>query len=810
MRGKNIISGASPLRDLQGVPPEALNSHRDFLLKVYQGFFCHNLNQSDIFVEQTLQSLCEVFNFSSSNIFLFSQNFIGIECKASFPPNPNLENLDQRIEVSALIKTLKQSNFFIAAREHLSFNIGKFKKHWNIPDNSPLIFFPIGEKKVIGFIVFICNDKVEPSSLPVKVFRECITILERALTSPKESVNTDRIDPIFEKLSASVLEGIAVTEKGFIRYVNQKFVEMFAYEKKQILGKPILNFITKESKGFVKEKINNEKEDKYEVMCVKSNGQYFPVEACGKTLLYRGRRLRLSVIKDMSKDRSLATSLHDREVKYHNLFTFTNDAIFIIDPQTHQILDTNEKAGELLGYDSSEYSHLYFFELYPLADKRTMEAAIKDMIVKENLIYEQKFVRKNRSTIVVEINARLVEQSSQKIVLCFVRDVTNRKKMELELARAQRLEAAGQVAGQIAHDFNNLLGPLAAYPSIIRSELPPKHSAHGMLDEMEFSANKITEINQQLLTLGRRGHYKKELINLNDILHKVILQLSQDSFTLKQELAQNLFLIEGGSAQVMRVLMNLIKNSKEAISDGGMITVKTKNVFLDKPISRNQRVEKGEYVKVEVSDTGSGIPANILENIFDPFFTTKRMDQQRGTGLGLSIVHSILDDHKGYISVESKVGSGTKFSIFFPISQKLNVENIIPHLRGGHEKILIVDDDPLQRNVSAELLSRLGYKASCVDSGQEAIEFIKDRPQDLVLMDMLMAGLDGAETYREILEFYPGQKAIIITGYSMTQQIRDALDLGAGAYLAKPVTLLALGTAIRKELDRKPKQSVSH
>jgi CheY-like chemotaxis protein len=272
-------------------------------------------------------------------------------------------------------------------------------------------------------------------------------------------------------------------------------------------------------------------------------------------------------------------------------------------------------------------------------------------------------------------------------------------------------------------------------------------------------------------------------------------------------LEKDLFLIEGGAAQIMRVLMNLIKNSKEALTGGGLIAIKTENVYLDKPLNRDQRIKKGEYVKVQISDTGSGIPPKILEKIFDPFFTTKRMDKQRGTGLGLSIVHSIMDDHKGYISVHSAVGKGTTFSLFFPVSKKLNVENVIPLLKGGHEKILIVDDDPLQRSVSTELLRRLGYKISCVDSGQEAIVFIKDRPQDIILMDMLMAGLNGAETYSKILELYPRQKAIIITGYSMTKQIRDALNLGAGAYLTKPVTLLALGTAIRKELDRKPGHS---
>jgi len=385
-------------------------------------------------------------------------------------------------------------------------------------------------------------------------------------------------------------------------------------------------------------------------------------------------------------------------------------------------------------------------------------------------------------------------------------DITERKRLENDLSRAQRLETAGRVAGQIAHDFNNLLSPLAAYPILLRDYFSEDHSALKILAEMEYAANKVAEINQQLLALGRRGYYEMELINLNELIQEtVVSQKIVHDCTLRETFAKDLFLIKGGGAQLSRILNNLIANAGEALQGSGTISVVTENIYLDKPLKGYKTVKVGEYVMLKVSDTGTGIKPEILDKIFDPFFTTKKMDKNRGSGLGLSVVHGIVEDHKGYIAVKSTLGEGTIFSLYFPVARDEEIVKTVEKAKGGNEKILVVDDDPMQRKVATKLLKRLGYRVHSAPNGEQAVTYLKKHRQELLLLDMVMDGIDGTETYRQILEIQPKQKAIILSGYAKSHRVEEALRLGAGALVMKPITLKALASAVRRELDKTQK-----
>jgi len=297
-----------------------------------------------------------------------------------------------------------------------------------------------------------------------------------------------------------------------------------------------------------------------------------------------------------------------------------------------------------------------------------------------------------------------------------------------------------------------------------------------------------------------------EPMHLNDLIDRVLLSHSFShlpNVVLDKELAGDIFPIKGGSAQLTRALANLFNNGFEALLGEGTLKVRTQNVYLDKPIYGYQTVRIGEYVRLDISDTGTGIKPEILDKIFDPFFTTKTMDRMRGSGLGLSVVHGIIEDHKAYITVESKVGKGTTFSIYFPAARDVTVEEskTLEKAKGGTESILIVDDDPIQRRVTGQLLKRLGYKIRTAKSGEQAVELVTIHPQDLLILDMVMDGIDGTETYRQILNFQPRQKAIVLSGYAMSKRVRQAMRLGAGGFISKPISLQALASAVRDELD---------
>ena len=386
-----------------------------------------------------------------------------------------------------------------------------------------------------------------------------------------------------------------------------------------------------------------------------------------------------------------------------------------------------------------------------------------------------------------------------------IRDITERKQMEERILRAERLETAGQIAGQVAHDFNNLLTPLAGYPQLIKRKLPEGHPAVRYCDIMVQSVQQMSEINEDLLALGRRGHFEQQPVDLNQVVEQSAENISRasDSLEVRLELNPDLMPVKGASAQLLRVVTNLLSNAREAMQDAGTLTVRTDNVYVDQPRGAYSHVEVGEYVRLDVADTGSGVAPEIRDRIFDAFFTTKVSGKRRGSGLGLSVVQAIVEDHRGHVELESAVGKGSIFSIYLPVCREPLKLSPADDLRGGAESILVVDDDPLQREVAKELLEAVGYRVETVGSGEEAAVYVAERPVDLLILDMIMPpGIDGTETFRRVREARPGQRAIIVSGFAESEQVREAQRLGAGGYVRKPISLEKLARAIREELDR--------
>jgi CheY-like chemotaxis protein len=325
----------------------------------------------------------------------------------------------------------------------------------------------------------------------------------------------------------------------------------------------------------------------------------------------------------------------------------------------------------------------------------------------------------------------------------------------------------------------------------------------------------MSEINQQLLTLGRQGHYNQEPLNLNEIVSQVLNQICPVPKTLviEIELEEDLMNIRGGGSQVFRAVSNLISNAREAMQDIGQLIIRTENSYVDVSSGRFADVQKGEYAKLTISDTGIGISPDILPRIFDPFFTTKTSNRKRGSGLGLSVVHAVVENHDGCIDYESVPGGGTSFSLYFPTTRENTGTNMRNEIVGGKEKILAVDDDKVQREVNRKLLDKLGYDVDVAKNGEEALDILQEHPQDLLILDMIMPdGIDGAETLRRAMEINPSQKAIIVSGFAENQRVQEALRLGASEFIRKPLTFKSIAQAVRRALDSKteiPAEGVS-
>ncbi|MCP4685175.1 MAG: PAS domain S-box protein [bacterium] len=501
------------------------------------------------------------------------------------------------------------------------------------------------------------------------------------------------------------------------------------------------------------------------------------------------------------------SALRESEQRYDELFTSIQEGVAVLGPD-YKVTFCNPAMARILeedtveaviGGEGSEY--------VSRGEREEIEARKSQVESGEMLQHEQQIVtaKGNRKHLYVLATPRRENNGEFKGAILSAMDITETKRLRDLSERARRLETAGQVAGQVAHDFNNLLGPLLAYPDLIRDEIDDDHGANKYLRDIEDAANQMAEINQQLLTLGRRGHYSQEPLNLNTQIQEVlgVVGLMPESVTVDVQLDEGLMNVKGGASQLSRVFSNLIVNAVDAMAGAGKLTIRSQNFYVDTQRQSYERVPRGEFVKITIADTGSGMAEDVAAKIFDPFFTTKTSDSRRGSGLGLSVVHAVVQDHGGHIDVSSVPGRGTSFYLYFPITRKEIEVRIAPELIGGEERILIVDDDSLQRDVSATLLTKLGYRVRTASSGEEAFKLLEREAFDLLVLDMVMPpGMDGVDTFERVREISSEQKAVIVSGFAESDRVQRAQRLGAGEFVKKPLSLEAIARAVRQELDR--------
>lgn len=398
----------------------------------------------------------------------------------------------------------------------------------------------------------------------------------------------------------------------------------------------------------------------------------------------------------------------------------------------------------------------------------------------------------------------------EKIVI--VRQITRQQQMETELRASEKMKLIGMIAAGVAHDLNNVLSGIVSYPEMILMMLPADSPFRQKLIRIKASGEKAGAIVQDMMTLVRRGAVTDEIVNLNHIIAEYTK--SPESERLKSlhpnvrftiQMQNDLKNITGSPLHLSKTLMNLCFNAAEATHDGGEVVISAENRHIDRTVRGygGTIIEKGEYVVLSVSDSGIGISQDNLRHIFKPFYSRKTMGRS-GTGLGTTIIWETVKDHKGYIDVQSAVGKGTRFDLYFPATQQqlpVKISDIPIQSYMGHEKILIVDDMEDQREIACEMLRTLGYSVTAVDSGEAAIAYLKQHSADMIILDMMMPDGDGIETYEKIIENYPKQKAIIASGLLENEKVKTALNLGITAFVSKPYTLKKIGMAIRKGLD---------
>lgn len=387
-----------------------------------------------------------------------------------------------------------------------------------------------------------------------------------------------------------------------------------------------------------------------------------------------------------------------------------------------------------------------------------------------------------------------------------------RKAMETKLQRAQKMESIGLLAGGVAHDLNNILSGIVGYPELLLMQIPKDSELRKPIKAIHESGQRAVAVVADLLTVARGVACAKEPAGLNRLVTEYMdspehrkLKSLHPHIDCTTSLDPHLPNIHCSPVHVKKCIMNLVTNAMEAIDGPGRILISTRNQLVDEKMALKNGINPGEYALLMVSDTGKGISEKDIEHIFEPFYTKKVMGIS-GTGLGLAVVWSSAQDHGGTVQVESSA-RGTSFVLYFPVSEKeiktTDKSVGIEGLKGSGETVLVVDDEPLQRDIASRMLKLLGYDPVCVDSGENAVAYLQENRIDMVFLDMMMdPGINGRLTYELIIRIHPDQKAIIASGFSESQDVQMALQQGARGFIQKPYSIEQLGKAIKEGMVR--------
>jgi PAS domain S-box-containing protein len=381
-----------------------------------------------------------------------------------------------------------------------------------------------------------------------------------------------------------------------------------------------------------------------------------------------------------------------------------------------------------------------------------------------------------------------------------------KSRMEKQLLHAQKMEAIGTLASGVAHDFNNLLMGVQGNASLVLADLEKNHPHHERLSNIEQYVRKGAELTKQLLGFAKGGKHEMRATNLNELINRsaMLFIRTKKEITLHANYQEDLWPVQIDQGQIEQALLNMYINAWQSMPRGGTLAVSTRNVMMDENTGCSLNLPLGRYVKFSIVDTGIGMDKGTQERIFEPFFSTKKMG--RGTGLGLASVYGIIKNHGGAIEVESQLGEGTRFSIYLPASetQVRQSEDSPPEMVKGSGTILLVDDEEMIIQVGGEILERIGYRVLSANSGEKAVELFKSftEPIDLVILDMIMPEMSGAEVFYRLREIDPHAKVLLSSGYSMEEQARELLKKGCMGFIQKPYSMSDLARKVKGAIEQ--------
>ncbi|KAA3595903.1 MAG: PAS domain S-box protein [Calditrichaeota bacterium] len=614
----------------------------------------------------------------------------------------------------------------------------------------------------------------------------------------------------YKNLIEFIPYGLVVHTKGKILFVNNAAIKMMkAKSSNDFVGKNIQEFVHKESQEVVRERVKKIEEGEdaptIEEKFICFDGSIIDVEVTGTSFLYNNQKCILACFQDVSDRKLIEKAKVENEENFKNIFENSPDAIFVEDYEGN-VLNANRAACELHNFSSPR--ELIGKNVLELVPKKNLDNAHKEftkLLDGELNQIQSLSLRNDGKEIPVEIRASKIIFNEKKALLLHVRNISERIEMEEEMLKIKKLESIGVLAGGIAHDFNNILTGILANLSLAKILLKDQSDVEARIKEAEKATIRARDLTHQLLTFAKGG------LPILSIASIVNLIKDSTKFALRGSKVKSDFLIQEDlwpvdidKGQIGQVVHNLVLNASQAMQEGGTIQISAENILLEN--ESDLPLEQGNYVKISITDEGTGIAQQYLDKIFDPYFTTK----ETGSGLGLATTFSIIKNHQGHISVESKIGIGTKFSFYLKATdgsvstqEVFSKEEII-----GKGKILIMDDDEAIREILFDVLQHIGYEAVAISNGFEAIAKYEDAIKrnnkfDAVILDLTIPGsMGGGDTIERLLQIDPNVKAIVSSGYSNSPIMRNYEKFGFQAIIKKPYNVKELSEVLAKVINQ--------
>ena len=523
------------------------------------------------------------------------------------------------------------------------------------------------------------------------------------------------------------------------------------------------------------------------------------------------RALEEKTLREERKESEKA--LRASEAAFRGLFESAPDAIVLVN-EDGRITLVNAHAESIFGYARKELIGKPVEMLLPerfrerhIGHRTAFQA--NPTIRRMGVGIELFALRKDGVEIPVEVTLSPLRTNEHTEILSIIRDVSERKQLELQLSQSQKMEAIGRLAGGVAHDFNNHLGVIIGYSELLLDRLPPGDPLRKSATMIREAGQRSASLTRQLLAFSRRQIFEPKVLDLNTVVSDIdsmLRPLIGEDVELVTLLDPSLGKLRADPAQVDQIIMNLAVNARDAMPHGGRLILQTSNADLDEAYaSKHATVKPGHYVMLAVSDNGTGMDKQTQEQIFEPFFTTKEKGQ--GTGLGLSMVYGIVKQSGGYIWVYSELGQGTTFKIYLPRMDEdvadASAEPVLRPASTGQEIVLVVEDEGMLRELFCEFLRESGYTVLAAGTGEEAVEISSRHqgPIHLLLTDAVMPGIRGRELAHSLEQRRPDMKVLFVSGYTDDSVLRSGLVQPGTAFLQKPFSRGALTRKVRAVLD---------